>query len=141
MRREGGMAAKGGFYWDLGNWEMVTVPKEGGILPGGAERRFHQVPVLALLLVGPLMGALYVFFLPFIGFAMVLSYLARKGAAAVKAGASGVAATVSPEWRPGEAYLAGKKDRKAADVKPEADTPEGQTLDRLQREIDEHRSK
>jgi len=141
MRRAGGMAARGGFYWDFGNWELVTMPKEGGILPGGVERRFHQVPVLALLLIGPLMGALYVFFLPFIGFAMVLSYLARKGAAAVKTGASSVAATVSPDWRPGEAYLAGKKDEKAAEVKPDAESAQEQSLDQLQREIDEHRTK
>jgi hypothetical protein len=139
MRREGGMAVKSGFYWDLGQWEMVTVPKQGGALPGGPERRFLQVPVLALLLVGPLMGALYVFFLPFIGFAMVLQFIAQKGGAAVKAGVVGIAGMFSPAWRPGEAYLA-KKDHKAGKGEEKA-APGQDALDKLQKDIDEKRDR
>ncbi len=29
-KRIGGTAAKTGFYWNLGKWEMTMVPKQGG---------------------------------------------------------------------------------------------------------------
>ncbi len=57
---------RGGFYWDKAEWEMTVVPAEGGTLAGEA-KRFVRVPALALLLLGPVMGALFVVFLPAIG--------------------------------------------------------------------------
>jgi hypothetical protein len=108
-RRIGGTAAKSGFYWNLGKWEMTMVPKQGGILPGGATDRYLRVPVLALLVVAPLMGAVYAMFLPFIGFAMVFTFLGKKALALGRSGAVDVAATMTPDWRPGEAYLASSR--------------------------------
>jgi hypothetical protein len=129
MAREGGMAVRTGFYWNLRGWQLLTVPKQGGLLPGGIDDRYVRVPVLLMLL------------LPFIGFAMLASFVARKSAVAVKAGFMGVMATISPQWRPGEAYLAGKK--RAAT--PPGTTPEKKPadtagLDELQREIEEKRA-
>jgi hypothetical protein len=113
-KRIGGMAAKNGFYWNLGKWEMTLVPKQGGILPGGVSDRYLKVPVLALLVIAPLMGAAYAMFLPFIGFAMLFTFLGRKAVAMGRSEAVGVAATMSSDWRPGEAYLAsGQKKRRA----------------------------
>ncbi len=112
-KRIGGTAAKSGFYWNLGKWEMTMVPKQGGLLPGDAGDKYLKVPVLALLFLAPVMGACYAMFLPFIGFALLVSYLGKKAFAATRVGVSGVAATMSPEWRPGEAYLAGKKKHTA----------------------------
>ena len=63
----GGTKVKGGFYWDRTDWEMAVIPTEGGILPGDTTHRFSKVSVLALLLLGPIMGALFVVFLPIIG--------------------------------------------------------------------------
>jgi hypothetical protein len=37
-----------------------------------------RLPLLAVLVLAPIMGAVYAFFLPFIGFAMVLGYLAGR---------------------------------------------------------------
>ncbi len=108
-KRIGGTAAKSGFYWNLGKWEMTMVPKQGGLLPGDAGDKYLKVPVVALLVLAPIMGAVYAMFLPFIGFALLFSYLGKKAYAATRVGVAGVAATMSPEWRPGEAYLAGKK--------------------------------
>jgi hypothetical protein len=108
-KRLGGTAAKSGFYWNLRGWEMTMVPKQGGILPGGASERYVKVPVVALLFLAPMMGAVYAFFLPFIGFALLFSFMAKKAFRFSRAGAAGVAATMGPSWRPGEAYLAGKK--------------------------------
>jgi hypothetical protein len=114
-QRIGGTAAKNGFYWNLGKWEMTMVPKQGGILPGGASDRYLKVPVIALLVLAPMMGAVYAMFLPFIGFAMLFTFLGKKALAMGRSGAVDVVATMSPDWRPGEAYLASGR-KKAPDA-------------------------
>lgn len=78
LRYNGGEHAKAGFYWNLREWDAHIVPREGGPLPGTDETRFVRLPLLAVLVLAPLMGAIYAFFLPFIGFAMVLGYLAGR---------------------------------------------------------------
>ena len=40
--------------------------------------RYLKVPVIALLVLAPLMGAVYAMFLPFIGFAMLFTFLGKK---------------------------------------------------------------
>jgi hypothetical protein len=114
-QRTGGTAAKSGFYWNLGKWEMTMVPKQGGILPGGHSDRYLKVPVVGLLVLAPLMGAVYAMFLPFIGFAMLFTFLGKKALAMGRSGAVDVAATMTPAWRPGEAYLASAR-RKTPDA-------------------------
>jgi hypothetical protein len=140
-KREGGMAVKHGFYWNLAKWEMQIVPKQGGVLPGGPADKYLKVPVAALLVVAPVMGGLYAFFLPFIGFAMVAGFAGRKATAAAKSGVAHMMATVSPQWSPGAANLAGKekaKDAKAEEgAGPAAD--QDHPLAGIEREIDEQR--
>jgi hypothetical protein len=118
-QRIGGTAAKSGFYWNLGKWEMTLVPKQGGILPGDASDKYMKVPVIGLLFIAPMMGAAYAMFLPFIGFAMLFTFLGKKALAAAGVGAMGVGATMTQDWRPGESYLASGKrndaDRNDAD--------------------------
>jgi hypothetical protein len=127
-KRIGGTAAKTGFYWDLRKWEMTMVPKQGGILPGDATERYLKVPVLALLVVAPLMGAAYAMFLPFIGFAMLFTFLGKKALAMGRSGAVDVAATMTRDYRPGEAYLASGKKNRAPDAEA-GDTVDPSTLD------------
>ncbi len=140
-KREGGRVVRNGFYWNLRKWEMHIVPRQGGELPGGPDDRYVKVPVLGLLVVAPIMGALYAFFLPFIGFAMVLGFAGRKAAAAARAAVAGMMAMVAPQWRPGEAHLAGKGKRsKEANEAASAVRKDNQhPLDELAREIDEQR--
>jgi hypothetical protein len=78
FRFGGGEHVKAGFYWNLGEWEAAIIPREGGILNGGAEARYARIPLPVLLFLAPLMGATYAMFLPFIGFAMVATYLAGR---------------------------------------------------------------
>jgi hypothetical protein len=111
--RTGGTNVRTGFYWNLGKWEMVTVPRQGGLLPGVGADRYLKVPMVAMLGLAPLMGGLYVMFLPFIGFAMVLGWAARQLGDATRTGFMELATVVAPHWQPGEAYLAAKKARKA----------------------------
>jgi hypothetical protein len=74
----GGDSVRFGFYWNLREWSAQIVPKEGGVLEGTNSVVYLRLPLLALLVLAPLMGAVYAFFLPFIGFAMVLMYLAGR---------------------------------------------------------------
>ncbi len=110
FRHTGGELTKHGFYWNPRTWQVTLVERQGGVLPGPATERYARVPVLAMLIVAPIMGAAYVIFLPVIGFAMVLEFLGRHAFRGAKSGAMTMAAVVSPRWRPGEAYLA--KDEK-----------------------------
>ena len=116
FKYNGGQAAKSGFYWNGRTWAITMLERQGGVLPGGAEDRYARIPVLAMLVVAPFMGAAYVMFLPFIGIAMVADFVARRLGRGVKAGALAMAAAVSPQYRPGEAYLAkDEKDEETAE--------------------------
>lgn len=136
----GGATVKSGFYWNLNRWEIVTVPKEGGVLPGSQEHRYARLPILLLLAFAPVMGGLYVIFLPLIGFVMVLSFAGRKAAGALRRAFMELMTTLSPAWRPGEAYFAGK--RKAREEEDQGSAGEGgkaEPLDTLEREIEARR--
>ena len=76
----GGSRVKGGYYWHRGAWDMTVLPAEGGTLPGEASHRFVRVPVLALLLLGPVAGAFYVVVLPFVGVYLLGRQLVTLGA-------------------------------------------------------------
>ena len=67
--RTAGETAKAGFYFNLRTWEMDLHRKDGA-LPGGEHDRYTRIPTVALLVLGPVMGFLFVIFLPFIGFAL-----------------------------------------------------------------------
>jgi hypothetical protein len=120
---EGGASVKSGFYWDLGAWSLTTRSGNGGILPGGPDRRYVKVPVPVVLLLAPVMGGLYVMFLPFIGFAMVFAYAVRGAALGLTRALGALSATVAPSWAPAEGrYVSGHHEEPV--VKDEAATPE-----------------
>lgn len=74
----GGDQVRFGFYWNMAEWEVQIVPKEGGVLKGAAAARYMRMPLLLLLIIAPLMGAAYAIFLPFIGIAMMVTYLGGR---------------------------------------------------------------
>src|SRR3972149_5227882 len=77
-RFRGGDNVRYGFYWNVKEWEAQIVPREGGELKGPADVSYVRLPLVAVLMLAPLMGALYAFFLPFIGIAMVLMFLTGR---------------------------------------------------------------
>ena len=74
-KQVGGEHVRFGFYWNLAEWEAQIVPAAGGDLKGTTDDKYIRLPLLALLVIAPLMGAAYAFFLPFIGFAMLAYYI------------------------------------------------------------------
>ena len=97
-----------GLYWNRSRWEM-TLLMAPGVLPWASEAAYWKIPTLAFMLVAPLMGALYVCFLPFVGFAMVLNYAARGAKYLAVDVFMRLMVLLSPHWAPGEAYLASKR--------------------------------
>jgi hypothetical protein len=75
---KGGDMVGYGFYWNVGEWEAQVVPKDGAELKGTPAAAFVRLPLVALLVLAPLMGAAYAMFLPFIGFALLVMFLAGK---------------------------------------------------------------
>lgn len=112
-RKVGGSRAAAGFYWNPRGWEIVTVPKEGAVLPGNDEVRYIRLPAALMLLMAPAMGGLFVLFLPFIGFAMLARHAGRAGVEVGREAAERLAHTLAPAWRPGEAHLAGKRSKRS----------------------------
>jgi len=113
MAHDGGTKVNYGFYWSAKAWDMAMIPAEGGLLPGGSDRAYHRIPTFLFLLMAPFMGALYVVFLPFVGFVMVAGYAARGVRHLATDGFMNIAVAVSPHWAPGEAYLASRRKAKA----------------------------
>jgi hypothetical protein len=74
----GGEMVRYGFYWNVGEWEAQIVPREGAQLKGTPADSYLRMPLVALLVLAPLMGAAFAFFLPFIGFGMLVMFLAGK---------------------------------------------------------------
>ena len=97
---------------------------------------YVKVNTATPLLVMPVLGGPMVVFLPFIG-----PYLAATTAVGGVTGASSrsaqdLAATVTPGWAPGAAYMTGKAtDKKAA----EGEKVEDPKLAELAKEVDEKR--
>jgi hypothetical protein len=103
-----GTMVKGGFYFNRNKLDIVTVTGKQGMLPGADGQRYHRVPVLAMLLAAPVLGGLFVMFMPFIGFALILQHLARLAGSGVKRAGRSLLFLVTPTWRPGEAYFTDK---------------------------------
>ncbi len=119
LSRRGGEMVGPGDYWNLTTGERVHLTSES-VLPGDAMTGYHKLPPLAMLLLAPFLGLLYALFLPFIGIAMLIGVVARKLFGGF---VEGLWRAASFGWRPSEAYLLGRKgkkaDKKAAEDKPE----------------------
>jgi hypothetical protein len=109
----GGTRVNHGFYWSIQAWDMAMAPAEGCLLPGGAERSYTRIPTFLFLLMAPVMGGLYVFFLPVVGFTLLFKHVALSARTLSMDAFMGVAVAVSPHWAPGEAYLAGRRKARA----------------------------
>lgn len=63
-RYRGGSLVSKGTYLSLREGEFVSVPEEGDILPGSSDQTFVRVPLVLVLVLGPILGLLFVVFLP-----------------------------------------------------------------------------
>jgi hypothetical protein len=137
-KHTGGMQVDGGYYWNPRNWEVEVVPSEGGRLKGPADASYLKVPFLALFVIVPVLGALFLMFLPFIGFALFAYAIVKKVTGGVKQGAAELASTIQPgQFAPGEAYFAGKPGEEKKAGAPDA--PKSPEMEKLEKEIAERK--
>ena len=107
-----GSMVKGGFYLNRDKLDLITVNGKEGILPGADGQRYRRIPVWAVILLAPVLGGLFVVFMPFIGFALVAQHLYRLSLSGIRRAGRGLLFVITPTWRPGEAYFAGKEGEK-----------------------------
>ena len=128
----GGSSVRGGYYWHTAKWEVVPVKDDAGVLPGDKGDTFVKVSIPMLLVLAPALGGAYALFLPFIGFAMATYAFGRKVGLISSKAVDEAAATMTPAWRPGEAYFAGKPD----EVEPKQAPAQNGELDALAAEVE-----
>jgi hypothetical protein len=134
----GGMQVGGGYYWNPGSWEVEVVSNEGGKLKAAEGAKYVKVPFPVLFLIVPTLGALFLMFLPMIGFALVAYAMAKKLAGVFTQGATELAATVQPgSFAPGSAYFTGKPEEKKEGAPTAA---QGSELEKLEREVAERKA-
>ena len=135
----GGMQVGGGYYWNARRWEVEVVSNEGGKLKGGPDAKYVKVPFPALFVIVPLLGALFLMFLPLVGFGLFAYAIAKKVTGGVKQGATELASTIQPgQFATGEAYFTGKPGEEKKDGKP-AEAAKSPALETLEKEIAERK--
>jgi len=132
-----GSAAKAGYYFNLKSWEVHPVPADGERLPGEAGQEWIAIPMLAALVLTPILGLTFLMFLPFIGFYLTIEAALQPLLRVFKHEASELAATMSPGWQPGEAHLTGKREEGSKAV--ESQGPPTSELENLAREVEARR--
>ena len=100
-----------GTYWDLSTGHRIDVEEECA-LTGGASATYLRMPAGVMLIVGPVVGLLYVLCLPFIGIATIAALATGKAANSIL---GLIGKSLSFGWRPKEAYLSGKKKSKKSE--------------------------
>ena len=134
MRKiEAGTRVASGYYLSLSTWTLHPVARNGELLTGRAGEQFAPVPTLAAFALAPVLGALFLMFLPIVGFWLTCVAATRPAARLANRIATAFAATVEPGWEPGHAHLTGKPARAAAVAEPAR--VEEDPLDVLEREI------
>jgi hypothetical protein len=124
-----GQQVGGGYYWNAKNWEVEVISDDGGALKGGS---YVKVPFPVLFLIVPLLGALFLMFMPMIGFALFGYAIVRKAASAFTQGATELASTVQPgSFAPGAAYFTGKPEEKREGEQ----APQSAELQKIEQEI------
>jgi hypothetical protein len=126
-------AVKSGYYFNPVTMNIVPVERDGGRLPN-EKGSWIAIPTIAALALTPVLGALFLMFLPMIGF-VLCAEAAGKRVAGVFASSAGE--LVAPGYAPGMAHLTGKAtDEKKPEGEATAAAPE---LEKLEKEILEKR--
>lgn len=110
IKHIGGETVTKGHYWNFSNGDRVSMDN-GGVLPGGRNATYYKASPLVVLAMGPVLGLVYAAFLPFIGIAIIAKMIFTKLFGRILEGLSRVATF---NWSPSQAYLAGRRNKKAA---------------------------
>ena len=128
---ESNAAVKSGYYFNPTTLNLVPVQKDGERLPNEKGSWLYVPTFLALAMV-PLLGAMFAFFLPALGFILTAQAAVVKVSGLGKAGAGEL---MAPGYAPGMAHLTGK----GAEEKKEGEAKSTPELEALVKEIQEKR--
>ena len=137
-RRYAGEQASGGYYLSTRNWHIHPVAADGERLPGEAGEAWVRIPVLAALVLTPILGLAFLMFLPFIGFYLTIEAALRPIIRVFRREAAELVATMSPGWQPGEAHLTGKRHEEKVEGEETRGPPQDE-LEKLARELEAKR--
>ena len=79
----GGTFVPCGTYLNTKNWEFHGVPREGDYLEGEGVT-YYRVPLLAVMVLGPLAGLAFILFLPVAVPAVLIYAVARRLAMSIR---------------------------------------------------------
>jgi hypothetical protein len=120
-----------GLYLNRKTFSITSI-EERAALPGSATDTFYAVPMPLMLLAAPLLGLVFVIFLPFIGFVMVAYLLGAKAAEAGAILVEQVGRVRRPGWAPALAFLSRSKAAKAP-----ADAAKDEWTERVEKKLNE----
>jgi hypothetical protein len=133
----GGMQVTSGYYWNPTSWEVEVDSEEGGRLKGSPETSYVKVPFPLLFVIVPVLGGIFIIFLPLIGFALFAYAVVKKVTGGAKQAATELASTIQPSgFALGEAHMTGKKAEERMPGEKAKVPPE---LSRLEKEIAERK--
>ena len=82
---KGAETVRGGYYLNVRDGKLEVVEGASGVLPGDDVTRYARIPVVAMLVLAPLMGLLFVLLVPFLGVAVLIEQIWAKAYAAAAA--------------------------------------------------------
>jgi hypothetical protein len=90
MRRyQGSQWVKAGYYVSPARREIVSIERDGGELPGESGVRFFRIPFPLLMIVSPILGAMYVVLLPVLGLGAIVWLGSQKVVSLAKSSPAG----------------------------------------------------
>src|SRR5512134_3092282 len=91
-----GTPVKRGYYFSMKNWSVNPVEKDGTVLRGEPGEQFVPVPLPVAVILAPVLGAVFLMFMPFIGFYLVGKTLLRPVGRVFHKSTTELAASMSP---------------------------------------------
>jgi len=129
---ESNAAVKSGYYFNPITMNIVPVERDGGRLPN-ENGKWLAIPTVLALALTPVLGALFLMFLPMIGFVLCAEAAGKKIAGVFATSAGDL---VAPGYAPGMAHLTGKE---ASEAKKDGEAKAAPELEKLEKEIEEKR--
>jgi hypothetical protein len=126
-----GTPVKRGYYFSMKHWSVNPIEKDGTVLNGEKGEQFIPVPLPVAVMLAPVLGAVFLMFMPFIGFYLVGQTALRPVVRMFKKSTTELAASMSPGLQPGEAHLTGRPGEKTE----KTEGGENKELSTLEQEI------
>ena len=121
-----------GLYLNLRKFSITSLEADGP-LPGTADDTYRRIPMLVMLALAPLLGLVFVIFLPLIGFAMVAHLLGTKAVRFAQGVVGETDRVRRPGWVPAFAYFSRSKRAEPAKT---TDAPKDAWIEDVEKKLE-----